>query len=242
MDRGILIHDGLQPCPYLEGESARMPLYRQPRALSLEEADDRFALAERRVGWALYRTECPSCQACQGLRVLVNDFKMSSSQRRVWNRWRKLGDRLRMTMGPVSWSPEKLEIYNRHKLGRNLVASEDGALEPAGYVGWLVRSCFQTVEMCYYIDEKLIGVGILDLGAEAASSVYFYFEPSKEISRLSPGVFSVLQEIAFCKRSGRKFHYLGLYVRDCRSVNYKANYNPHQRLKGGVWRTVTGDE
>ena len=96
--------------------------------------------------------------------------------------------------------------------------------------------------MCYYIDNKLVAVGILDLGAEAASSVYFYFEPNPEISRLSPGVFSVLQEIAFCRRSGRKFHYLGLYVSDCKSLNYKANYNRHQRLNDGVWRTVTVDK
>ena len=238
MDRGVLVHDGVQPCPYLPGQTARMPLYRQPRPLTLEEADNRFALAERRVGWALYRTECPDCQACQGLRVLVNEFEMSNSQRRVWNRWRKLGDRLQITMGPISWSPEKLAMYNRHKLGRDLVATEDGTLEPAGYVGWLVRSCFQTMEMCYYIDETLVGVGILDLGAESISSVYYYFEPSNEISKLSPGVFSVLQENAFCRMTRRKFYYLGLYVESCPSLSYKGNYHPHQRLENGVWRTV----
>ena len=141
-------------------------------------------------------------------------------------------------MGPVSWSEEKIALYNRHKTERDLVSTDDGELEPGGYVGWLVRSCFQTMEMCYYIDDVLIGVGILDLGARSASSVYFYFDPSPEVARLSPGVFSVLQEIAFCRRTRREFHYLGLYVSDCRSLNYKANYTPHQRLRDGEWHTI----
>ena len=113
MERGDLIHDGVQACPYLSGQMARMPLYRQRRTLSLEEADVRFAMAERRVGWALYRTECMACQACQGLRVLVDDFRMTSSQKRVWKKWKRLGSRLRITFGPVSWSPEKLRLYKK---------------------------------------------------------------------------------------------------------------------------------
>jgi len=54
---------------------------------------------------------------------------------------------------------------------------------------------------------------------------------------LSPGVFSVLQEIGFCRRTGRTHHYLGLYVAECGKLNYKANYLPHQRLVDGEWHT-----
>ena len=236
LERGQLVHDAAQPCPYLPDQMARMPLYRQEKVLTLAEADTRFALAERRVGWALYRTECPECTACEGLRVLVTKFRMTKSQRRVWKKWKTLGDRLKITLGPATWSQEKLDLYNGHKMGRDLAVSGDGVLDAAGYVGWLIRSCVQTMEMCYYIDGTLVAVGIIDLGAEAASSVYFYFEPSPEVSKLSPGVFSVLQEIAFCRRSGRKFHYLGLYASPCASLNYKANYRPHERLKNGQWQ------
>lgn len=237
MERGILIHEGQQECPYLPGQVACMPLYRQQRILSLTETDARFAMSERRVGQSLYRTECPACSACKGIRILVNQFVMSKSQRRVWNRWKKLGSRLRITMGPASYSEEKLALYNRHKQKRNLVSSEDGLMDAAGYVGWLIRSCFQTAEMCFYIDGHLVGVGILDLGATAISSVYFYFDPDPEWSALSPGVFSVLQEIGFCRRTGRTHHYLGLYVAECGKLNYKANYLPHQRLVDGEWHT-----
>ena len=230
-----LVYDGLQRCPYLDGQIARMPLYRQLRQLTLDEADVRFANAERRVGTCLYRTACPTCSACKGLRVVVDDFKPTKSQRRVLKKW---GDDFRVELGKVTWDPAKLQLFNKHKRERGLADDDDGRMTPLGYISWLVHSCFHTVEMRYYYRDQLAGVGVVDLGRRAASSVYFYFDPDPEISKLSPGVFSVLQEIELCRRTGREHLYLGLYVRDCRHLAYKADYHPHERLEDGDWRLV----
>jgi len=230
-----LVYDGLQRCPYLEGRVARMPLYRQLRRLSLDETDLRFENAERRVGACLYRTECPTCTACEGIRIPVADFKPSKSQRRVANKWARHG---RVEVGPVTFDADKLDLFNRHKRERGLVADDDGEMTPLGYVSWLVQSCVFTIEMRYFYDDELVGVGIVDLGRISASSVYFYFDPDK--SKLSPGVYSALREIELCRQSGRRYLYLGLFVEDCRHLSYKSQFRPHQRLVGGVWRP--GDE
>ncbi len=233
MKKELLVYEGLQSCPYRDGLVARMPLYRQLRQLTPAESDVRFANAERRVGSALYRTACPACDACKGIRLPVNEFRPSKSQRRVRNRW---GTDWRIEMGPATYSDEKLALFNRHKRERGLVDADDPSMSAVGYVGWLVHSCMQTVEMRYYRDEKLVGVGIMDLGETSASSVYFYFDPSDAISKLSPGVFSVLQEIELCRQTGRDFLYLGLYVEDCRRLNYKGSYLPHEQLIDGHWK------
>ena len=226
-----LVYDGVQECPYLPEREARMPLYRQLRPLDPDEADARFALGERRVGRALYRTQCVACEACEPLRVPVATFKPSKSQRRVLRRWQD--PEVRIEVGPATYSEEKLALFNRHKATRGLQRS-DAAMTPAGYVGWLVYSCFATLEMRYLWGDRLVGVGVLDVGRSAMSSVYFYFDP--EVSDLSPGVFSVLQELELCRRTGRDHLYLGLYVEDCRHLAYKADYGPHERLVGGEWR------
>ncbi len=227
-----LVYDGLQRCPYLPGRVARMPLFRQLRRLSLEETDARLANAERRVGGCLYRTECPSCTACEGIRVPVSDHRRTKSQRRVWNRWKGSS---RVEVGPVTFTAEKLAMFNAHKRERDLTTDEDREMSSLGYISWLVHSCMLTVEMRYYYDDALVGVGIVDLGRESASSVYFYFDPSPEVSRLSPGVFSALTEIELCRRTGRRWLYLGLYVEDCRKLSYKADYKPNERLVAGRW-------
>lgn len=232
MTKEKLVYDGLQDCPYLPGRVARLPLYRQLDRLTPAETDRRFARAERRVGTSLYRTRCPSCEACKGIRVPVRDFHPSRSQRRVIRRWTGRG---RVETGPPTWSDEKLVLFNLHKRERGLASHDDRSMSALGYVGWLVQSCFETLEMRYYLGDRLVGVGIVDLGERAASSVYFFFDPDPEVARLSPGVFSVLHEIAFCRRTGRDHHYLGLYIRDCDHMNYKARFRPYELLIDGEW-------
>lgn len=225
-----LVYDGLQACPYLEGKVARMPLYRQMRRLTLEETDERLHNAERRVGTCLYHTACPTCQACEGIRIPVARFSPSKSQRRVARRWEGRG---RVEIGPVTLTDEKLALFNRHKRERGL-ASPDEEMTPLGYASWLVHSCLLTMEMRYYHDDRLVGVGVVDLGRRSASSVYFYFDP--DASDLSPGTWSVLQELELCRSTGRDWLYLGLYVADCRSLAYKSDFKPHERLVDGAWR------
>lgn len=240
-----LVYDGLQRCPYLPGRIARMPLYRQLQKLTLDETDRRFENAERRVGTCLYRTACPTCSACEGLRIPVADYVPSRSQRRVLSRWgATFGEPpaadapFRVEIGAATFSDDKLELFNRHKVGRDLTTDDDSPMTPLGYMSWLVHSCFHTVEMRYYHRDRLVGVGIVDLGRVSASSVYFYFDPDPELARLSPGTFSVLQELELCRRTGRDYLYLGLYVQDCRQLSYKANFFPHERLYDGDWRRV----
>ena len=230
-----LVYDGLQSCPYLEGQVARMPLYRQLRKLTLDESDLRFGAAERRVGTCLYRTACPTCRACEGIRVPVAAFVPSRSQRRVLKRWEGRG---KVEIGPPKFSAEHLALFNRHKHERGLASGEDAEMTQLGYESWLVQSCTLTIEMRYFYDDDLVGVGIVDLGRSSASSVYFYFDPDR--ADLSPGTYSCLQEIELCRRTGREHLYLGLYVRECRHLSYKTDYRPHERLVDGDWRQFDG--
>jgi arginine-tRNA-protein transferase len=228
-----LIYDGLQRCPYLPGQVARMPLYLQMSRLDLDQMDLRFARAERRVGACLYHTACPSCRACEGLRIPVQDFRPSRTQRRVW---RAGAQALEVRMGPVLVDEQRLALYRRHKLGRNLADEDAQDMTQAGMVGWLQESCGPHLEMSYYLRGELVGVSVVDVGREALSSVYFYFDPREEVSKLRLGTFSILRELELCRATGRRYLYLGLWVRDCSKLAYKADYRPHERLVAGVWR------
>ena len=78
-------------------------------------------------------------------------------------------------------------------------------------------------------------VSRLDVTPEAASSVYFVHDPDLPERRL--GTYSVLREVDWCRRSGRAHLYLGLWVRECRSMAYKGSFGPHEVLVPGEgWR------
>ncbi len=224
-----LVYDGLQPCPYRDGFVARMPLYRQLAPLDLDQTDLRLATAERRVGASLYHTACPTCSACEGLRVDVPAFTPNKSQRRAAAR---VAGRLQVEIGPAEVDERRAELMWRHKVQRGL--GDAPAPDVAAYAAWLVRSCMLTIEMRYLLDGDLVGVGLVDLGADAASSVYFYFDPDR--SREALGTVSVLEEVELCRRTGRRWLYLGLMVEDCRHLAYKTSFVPHQRRRGGIWK------
>lgn len=224
-----LVWDQPEPCPYLPERDARLPL-RLPLGPMTPEAFDRLlASGERRSGRLVYHTQCGSCSECQSLRLPVDKFRPTKSQLRVWRRNEGV---IRVEMGRPALTREHLALYNRHKLERGL-ARRDEPMSAESYRSWLVHTCTETAEIRYLLDDRLVGVSIVDFGRRAASSVYHYFDPDE--SKRSIGVYSVLKEIEICRRSGLAWYYLGYYVQDCRALAYKAQYWPHERRVDGIW-------
>ena len=223
-----IVYDSLEPCPYLDDQVSRLPLRYQRRRPSASEFDDSLGQGDRRVGMMLYRTNCPTCRACEPIRVPVMTFKPSKSQRRLLNK----NKGLQVKLGPAIFTQERLELFNRHKFERGLNKNER-PMKRSGYENWLLHSCANTREFRYYFEEKLIGVSILDFGERDVSSVYFYFDP--DFAHLSLGTYSALFEIMWMRSRALRHYYLGLYVADCSHLSYKARFYPHQRLINGEW-------
>ncbi len=224
--QGIPIDATPHDCPYLEGEQAVLPLRWYRQNLEGADFDALLAKSDRRVGRSMYRPACPSCQACQGIRVPVDEFKPTKSQRRVL---RKNQD-IRILAGPPQVDDARIELFNKHKLMRDLAETPTTANH---YRHWLVTSCTQTLETRYMLGDQLVGVGIIDIGARDASSVYFYFDP--DLSDRSLGTFSALAEIRWLNARGFRYYYLGLYVQECAQLNYKARFRPNERLVDDTW-------
>jgi len=228
--REWLIHDEPSPCPYLASQTARLPLRLPSRSLSPREFAQRLEAGDRRQGLLLYRPSCPGCRACQPIRIEVETFKPSRTQRRVFLRGEA---QIRTEIRTPSLTAEKVALYNQHKIERGLLIGNE-LLDPAGYEQFLVDTCTDTIELEYRDGDTLIGVAVADRAAGALSAVYFYFDPA--YARLSPGAYSILKQIALCREWGLSHLYLGFYVAACASMAYKAKYLPHERLVDGAWR------
>ena len=225
-EEGILIDATPHACPYLPDRIAVLPTRWYPEPIDPSTFDDLLARSDRRVGQTLYRPSCPSCKACIGIRIPLADFEPSKSQRKIL----KQNEDIRITVGPPAVDSRRLALFNRHKLERGL-AHRPTSIEH--YANWLAQSCVQTVEINYWLEEQLVGVGIVDLGAIAASSAYFYFDPDE--SSRSLGTFSVLHEAQWLKERGLRFYYLGLWIEECPSMAYKNRFHPHEILVDGEW-------
>ncbi len=74
------------PCPYLEGKTERKVFteLKGPHAEQLNEALGRIGF--RRSQTVAYRPSCAGCQACVSVRVVADEFRPSSSQKRILKR------------------------------------------------------------------------------------------------------------------------------------------------------------
>jgi arginyl-tRNA--protein-N-Asp/Glu arginylyltransferase len=225
----IIVFDAPHPCSYLAGRTARLP-YRHPlEMLTPDEFDQRLAEGDRRSGLFLYRTRCPSCRACEPIRLDVETFRPDATQRRMQRR----GERhLTVRIGPPVVDEQRVRLFNLHRDARGLDGG-DAPVDQQSYAEFLTDSCCQTLELSYWRYQRLVAVAIADAGRQSLSAVYCYYDPNVRL--LSLGTYSILREVELCRASGRRYLYLGFYIAQSPRMSYKARFRPHQRLIAGRW-------
>ncbi|XP_019639338.1 PREDICTED: arginyl-tRNA--protein transferase 1-like [Branchiostoma belcheri] len=80
----------------------------------------------------------------------------------------------------------------------------------------------------YWLDGKLIAVGVLDILPSCVSSVYLYYDP--DYHYLSLGTYSALREISLTRQLHEtaprlEYYYMGFYIHTCPKMKYKGNYD-----------------
>ncbi|MFP4015179.1 MAG: arginyltransferase [Chitinispirillaceae bacterium] len=205
-------------CPYIPGERARFTCFTASE-LSGSEMNVLLSTGWRKFGYHFFRPLCIGCRRCVPVRVLVKEFTLSKSLRRVRNK----NTRTRVNFGPLEYSEEAFEIYRKHSGFR---FGEPGDREH--FRRTLCLSSCPSVMSSYYVDGNLQGVGFLDRSDQGLSSVYYVF--TEEVKHLSPGTYSVIREIGYAAELGLDHYYLGYLVEGCGKMAYKGRFFPHERF------------
>ncbi|GAA97447.1 uncharacterized protein L969DRAFT_446761 [Mixia osmundae IAM 14324] len=142
----------------------------------------------------------------------------------------------------ASFTEEKFELYNRYQIS----VHDDDERSPQGFKRFLcdtpIRPCasghsqqqYGSYHQLYRLDEKLIGLAVLDVLPRSVSSVYFIWDP--DFAGLSLGKVSALREIAWVRQlraAGMlhcQYYYMGYYIHTCPKMRYKADYEPSSLL------------
>ncbi len=224
-----VISDEQETCSYLPQQTSRLPLCVPVGDLSAQQFDQLLEAGYRRSGWFFYRTQCPNCQACEPLRLEVNSFCPSRSQRRAQKR---AAEHVRVEIARPTVDKRRLELFNRHRTERGL-CQESTSVGEHDYRSFLMNSYTEVAELSLWAEDRLIGVSITDVGLASLSAVYCFFDP--DYAWLNPGTFAILQQISLAQTLGFRWLYLGLMVSANSHLKYKANFRPHQRRINGRW-------
>ena len=216
-------------CSYLPDRVATLR-YDFVAALSPEEYGALMLAGWRRFGRALFRPVCAGCDECRPIRVAVNEFAPNSSQKRAWKANEGV---VELRVGAPGVTAEKLALYDQfHAFQHDHQGWPDRGPKDAGdYREAFVDQPFAVEEWCYYLEGRLVGVGYVDALPVGLSAIYFYYDPAERTRSL--GTFNVLKLLAAAGERGDEFAYLGYHVEGCRSLEYKANFRPFERLVGG---------
>jgi arginine-tRNA-protein transferase len=218
------------PCSYLPESEERLLVAVDPRLQNSQQYAWLMTQGFRRSGNEIYRPHCSNCRACQSLRVLVERFSPSKSQKRILSRNKNF-------IIELSASP-KTSYYPLYENYINTI-HRDGSMFPANkeqYLSFLASDITQQLFIEIWDDKNLISVAVTDDIPNALSAVYTFYHPDYIKSAL--GVFSILKQIEIAKETKREYQYLGYQIDGCTKMNYKARYLPHEILDENQWKTV----
>ncbi len=214
-------------CSYLEGNKVRMYYKYVTRSNALFNS----AVIERgwrRFGNYYFYPICKDCNECKSLRIDVNNFKPSKSQKKAIKR----NKNTKYIVQSPSLTKAHIERYNKyHKWKEGKDNWKYRPINKAEYYENFVEGAYNFgKEVLYYIDDKLVAVDLIDITYDGISAIYFFYDP--DYAWYSLGVYSLIKQIEFAKILKKDWIYLGYWVDGCKSFAYKTNFTPLQILDG----------
>ncbi|MEA2050435.1 MAG: arginyltransferase [Campylobacterota bacterium] len=193
----------------------------------------------RRFGNMHFVPECKDCDECKTIRIDVEKFKFSKSEKRIFNKNKKTN----IYVQKPSVSIDHLNLFNKyHKVMEDKKQWAKNEIDADEYYNSYVNGAHNFgKELLYFVDDKLVAVALSDIMSGGISAVYCYYDHDYEY--LSLGKFSILAQISIAKQNKIPYLYLGYWIEDHFSMGYKEQYKPFEILvnrptltEDTVWR------
>ena len=224
------------PCPYIEGRTERrvvMELVGRDAAL----LHDQLSVAGfRRSHNIAYAPACPGCQDCHAVRIRVNEFSPSRSQRRVRARNKSLVAKEK----PPGATEIQYGLFSSYQKSRHA----DGDMANMNYADYqsLIENTPVDTKVVEFHDPKrgLVAACLMDKVENGLSAVYSFFDP--DLHRLSLGSYMILWMVEKAKQRGLEYVYLGFWISGCQKMSYKSAFRPLETRDPEGWRELSPEE
>lgn len=228
------------PCPYLEGHIERKVF----TDLAGEDAANRHEtlnrMGFRRSQNIIYRPACEGCAKCISVRVRAQEFEPGKTMARTLKKFKPL----RIEDQDPLASAEQFELLKTYLVTRHAGGGMAG-MDEFEY-SEMVESSPVTTRLVEYheagpegtvnLKGSLVGVGLTDVMSDGLSLVYSFFNTEKGYSGL--GTFIILDHILKARAAGLKYVYLGYWIKDSRTMAYKARFQPLDYLGESGWEPL----
>jgi arginine-tRNA-protein transferase len=214
-------------CAYLENKQVRMN-YKYVSHASQKFVSAVITRGWRRFGNYFFHPICQDCNECKSLRIDVENYHYTKSQKKAIKR----NANTTVIVQKPSLTQAHLDLYNKyHQHKKESDGWRHSDISQREYKENFVLGAHEFgKEVLYIVDNKLVGVDLIDIFDEGISSIYFYYDP--EYARLSLGTYSLLYQIKLAKKLNISWIYLGYWVEGCKAFAYKTNFQFQEKLEG----------
>jgi arginine-tRNA-protein transferase len=227
------------PCPYLPGQTERKVFTHLvgDRAAALNDLLSQGGF--RRSQTIAYRPACETCQACVSVRVLVNEFDWTKGFRRIRDRNTDIVGHMRAAIP----SSDQYSLFRRYLDARHA----DGGMASMSVLDYamMIEDSHVKTRTVEYRERgpdtaingrgsgPLLGLALTDVLTDGLSMVYSFYDPDEQARSL--GTYIILEHVMRAKAMGLPYLYLGYWIHGSRKMEYKARFQPQERLAPGGW-------
>ncbi len=194
----------------------------------------------RRSGKFAYRPYCENCKACIAIRLIVDNFAPSRSQKRAYKQHANLTARVL----PLSYQQQHFELYTsyqalRHadeEVNQQAQAHRTAEIQTEAdqYRQFLCKSNVESLMIEFSdADGAVKIVSVIDVVSDGISAVYTFYDALE--ARASFGTYSIMWLAEWTKMLGLPFLYLGYWIEASPKMAYKQQFKPQQKLIEGEW-------
>ncbi|MDX1914605.1 MAG: arginyltransferase [Methylophilus sp.] len=187
----------------------------------------------RRSGKFAYRPHCENCKACIPVRILINQFTPTRSQKRAFKRH---GD-LTVSLMPIGFQNNHFALYAQYQSLRHHDAIDHEHTEkedPDQYRQFLCQSNVESVMVEFKDTQNQVKiVSVIDIVRDGISAVYTFYDATD--GKASYGTYAVMWLCEWAKTLNLPYLYLGYWIQDSQKMAYKQLFNVQEKLVDGEW-------
>jgi arginine-tRNA-protein transferase len=234
-----------QPCPYLSGRLERKIFTHLTPEKSSAMIDNLLKGGFRRSQNIAYMPYCDGCQACVSVRIVVDEFELTRSMRRILRANEDLHTR---RVGAIATS-EQYSLFRgyigaRHSDGGMADMSvfdysmmvEDSAVETF-ITEYRRKPGSRMLSSAVTGDLPLAAAALCDRLSDGLSLVYSFYD--SDLRHRSLGSYIILEHIEHARRLKLPYVYLGYWIEGSRKMAYKSRFVPQERLTRSGWVRAT---